>query len=98
MRPSVPPLPVLRALVARSALLWGAIRAVLLAFGVGFGRLAPGALIVLLVMGLTVLTMRRRREHLFLGNLGVSLPISAAVVGATAAALEVGASSVARLL
>lgn len=94
----MPPLPVLRALVARSALLWGAIRAVLLAFGVGFGRPVTAVPIVLLVVGLAVLTMRRRREHLFLGNLGVSLPVAAAVVGVTAAALEVGAAWIARLL
>lgn len=98
MRPSVPPFPVLRALVARSALLWGAIRAVSIAFGVGFGRPAPAVLVVLLVVLLTVLIMRRRREHLFLGNLGVSLPGAAAIVGVTAATLEVVAAWVARLL
>ena len=98
MKPFVPPLPVIRSLVARSALLWGAIRATLLLFGVGFGRLVPAALIVLVVAVLTVLAMRRRREHVFLGNLGVSLTTAAAVNGATAVALEVGAASAARLL
>lgn len=98
MRLPLPPLPVLRALVARSAVIWGAVRAVAFVFGVGFGRLAPAVLIVLLVAGLTVFAMRRGREHVFLGNLGVSLPVAAAVVGATAAALEVGAASVVRLL
>jgi len=98
MRTSVPPLPVVRSLVSRSALFWAATRAALLPFGVSFGRLAPAVLIVVLVTTLTVLAMRRRREHLFLGNLGVPLVTAATVNGATAAALELGAASAARLL
>ncbi|MDP2498807.1 MAG: hypothetical protein Q8W44_12570 [Candidatus Palauibacterales bacterium] len=94
----MPPLPVVRSLVSRSALFWAAIRAALLPFGVDFGRPASAVLVVTLVTILTVVAMRRRGEHLFLGNLGVSLPVAAAVMGATAAALEVGAASVGRLL
>lgn len=97
MRLPLPPVPVLRTLVVRSALLWGAIRAVLLVFGVGFDRFAPAVVIVAVVVVLTVARMRRRKG-LFLGNLGVSLSAAGAVNGLTAAALEFGAASVAGLL
>ena len=98
MRLPLPPGPVFRDLVQRTSLLWGATRGLLLVVGVGFGRVAPALLIVALVVALSVAWMRRRREHLFLGNLGVPVPVAAAVSGLTAAVLEYGAASVAGLL
>lgn len=97
MRLPLPPGPVFRDLVLRTSLLWGAMRGVLLVLGVGFGRLAPAVVIVALIIALSVAWMRRR-EHLFLGNLGVPLPAAAAVNGLTAVALECAAASVAGLL
>jgi hypothetical protein len=67
------------ALLARATFLWLVLRAVIATFGVVTGTLSPWVLtvptaIVLIGMvgGLSLLDARRRNEHRFLANLGVS--------------------------
>ncbi len=89
------PRPVRRMLLVRSAVLWVAAHVVAVAGAVAGGAvrqpgvLTPSAalLTVVLVSGLIVLDVRRRGEHVLLGNLGIgtgAIATTAAVVPAAA--------------
>jgi hypothetical protein len=78
--------------VVQSAAIWFALRATLFAFGTTSPPASVSLLLVTFVAALGWLDMLRRREWVFLNNLGVHPATVSALHAATAIVLEVSVS------
>jgi hypothetical protein len=91
----MPPLPFLGQILLRSAIVWAGLRVALFIL---FNLVLPSGVVSCAIVALTVFLIgldgRRRNEHVFLANLGVStFPITVA-----AAVVPLGAELAVRLL